>query len=175
VLRTRPPLTGPEASPPRPRPVRLACLIHAASVRSEPESNSPFNRLLPLRAPPAGPAQGRPAAGPGAKEKLSSTRNQRFAPGVLCPPRGPLGCQSAARGPIFAGFFRVTFACVCFFALQHPPSPGVPNAPGPRCQKTVPARLAAAGPAGHKKAQLGPPAFPPVGGGAARKKEPGQN
>ena len=25
-------------------PVRLACLIHAASVRSEPESNSPFKK-----------------------------------------------------------------------------------------------------------------------------------
>jgi hypothetical protein len=35
VLRTRPPLTVLLL------PVRLACLIHAASVRSEPESNSP--------------------------------------------------------------------------------------------------------------------------------------
>ena len=29
-------------------PVRLACLIHAASVRSEPESNSPNRKLIPL-------------------------------------------------------------------------------------------------------------------------------
>jgi hypothetical protein len=33
-------------SPPPKGPVRLACLIHAASVRSEPESNSPLNRCL---------------------------------------------------------------------------------------------------------------------------------
>ena len=39
VLRTRPPLDFPEQAPFR--LVRLACLIHAASVRSEPESNSP--------------------------------------------------------------------------------------------------------------------------------------
>ena len=40
VLRTRPPLDIPEQAPVR--LVRLACLIHAASVRSEPESNSPY-------------------------------------------------------------------------------------------------------------------------------------
>ncbi len=45
VLRTRSPL---ELSPvllPVKVPVRLACLIHAASVRSEPESNSPLKTL----------------------------------------------------------------------------------------------------------------------------------
>ena len=44
VLRTRPPLN----SVLLPSPVRLACLIHAASVRSEPESNSPNRKLIPL-------------------------------------------------------------------------------------------------------------------------------
>ena len=31
--------------------VRLACLIHAASVRSEPESNSPKKKFIPVRSP----------------------------------------------------------------------------------------------------------------------------
>ena len=39
VLLTRPPLRPKQAQV----SVRLACLIHAASVRSEPESNSPNN------------------------------------------------------------------------------------------------------------------------------------
>ena len=39
VLRTRSPLNIPVLL--QKYPVRLACLIHAASVRSEPESNSP--------------------------------------------------------------------------------------------------------------------------------------
>ena len=32
-------------------PVRLACLIHAASVRSEPESNSPSNIIFEIAGP----------------------------------------------------------------------------------------------------------------------------
>ncbi len=36
-------------------PVRLACLIHAASVRSEPGSNSPLRKFIPT---PVGPEPG---------------------------------------------------------------------------------------------------------------------
>ena len=49
VLRTRPPLAGPR----RARPVRLACVTHAASVCPEPGSNSPFRYCVPTRPTPA--------------------------------------------------------------------------------------------------------------------------
>ena len=41
VLLTRSPLTHPPTKKPENRPVRLACVKHAASVRPEPGSNSP--------------------------------------------------------------------------------------------------------------------------------------
>jgi hypothetical protein len=49
VLLTRAPLENLKQAPSF--LVRLACLIHAASVRSEPESNSPSNKIFEIAGP----------------------------------------------------------------------------------------------------------------------------
>jgi hypothetical protein len=88
VLRTRSPLNFPRYCYQR-NPARLACLIHAASVRSEPESNSPL-KTLPrgcgesLRSDfhylnPLSSIQGCPICNLFSKENRQITHNSIFA------------------------------------------------------------------------------------------------
>ena len=56
-------------------PVRLACLIHATSVRSEPESNSQKKKLRPVGPKPGGPFCSGPL--PAQANRIASLLNRR--------------------------------------------------------------------------------------------------